>query len=196
MSKKIRLCWTVIFLSVAAPPALAQVAAKVDPLSVRSVNAVHVDKAPELDGTLEDSAWKDAISISSFRQREPFERQPPSERTEVRALYDSRYLYFGVHCFDSEPQKIVATELRRDADFSVDDNFTVLISPNNDKRNGYTFTANALGTQFDALISDEGRVNDPNWDGIWKSNAHITSDGWTATLAIPFSTLNFKTRIM
>ncbi len=104
-----------------------------------------------------------------------------------------RYLYFGIQCLDSEPKKIVATELRRDADFSVDDNFTVLISPNNDKRNGYTFTTNPLGTQFDALISDEGRVNDPNWDGIWKSSAHITPDGWTATIAIPFSTLNFRT---
>jgi len=35
-------------------------------------------------------------------------------------------------------------------------------------------------------------VKDPNWDGVWVSNARITSTGWTATLAIPFSTLNFK----
>jgi len=155
--------------------------------------AVHADKAPELDGTLNDANWQDASLVTNFHQREPFERQPPTEKTEVRIVYDSRYLYFGIHCFDPDPKKIVATELRRDADFSVDDNFTVLISPNNDKRNGYTFTTNALGTQFDALISDEGRVNDPNWDGIWKSNGHVTQDGWTATMAIPFSTLNFKT---
>lgn len=142
---------------------------------------------------MEDLGWQDASLISGFRQREPFERQPVTEKTEVRVLYDSHFLYFGIHCFDSEPKKIVANELRRDADFSVDDHFTVLISPNNDKRNGYTFTTNPLGTQFDALISDEGRVNDPNWDGIWKSNAHIMPDGWTVTIAIPFSTLNFKT---
>jgi len=165
---------------------------KADTLS-RSIVAARVDKPPELDGTLTDAAWQDAGFINSFHQREPFERQPATEKTEVRVLYDSRFVYFGIRCFDSEPKKIVATELRRDADFSVDDNFTVLISPNDDKRNGYTFTSNPLGTQFDALISDEGRVNDPNWDGIWKSSAHITSDGWTATIAIPFSTLNFKT---
>jgi hypothetical protein len=182
---------TIVFLSVAT--ATAQTSASADPSSVRSVVAVHTDRAPELDGALKDAAWQDATSIDSFHQREPFERQPPTQRTEVRVLYDSRFLYFGIHCFDSEAKKIVATELRRDADFSVDDNFTILISPNNDKRNGYTFTTNPLGTQFDALISDEGRVNDPNWDGIWKSNAHITPDGWTATIAIPFSTLNFKT---
>ena len=184
---------SLIFLTVVIPSLSAQTPTGDDPKSARSMVAVHADKAPELDGTLNDANWQDASLVTNFHQREPFERQPPTEKTEVRIVYDSRYLYFGIHCFDSDPKKIVATELRRDADFSVDDNFTVLISPNNDKRNGYTFTTNALGTQFDALISDEGRVNDPNWDGIWKSNGHVTQDGWTATMAIPFSTLNFKT---
>src|SRR3989441_3584656 len=194
MSKKTRFYWTIILLSVGVVSVVGQTPANGgDSPSMRSVVAVRADKAPELDGSLKDAGWQDAGLISNFRQREPFERQPPTEKTEVRVLYDSRYLYFGIQCFDSEPKKIVATELRRDADFSVDDNFTVLLSPDNDKRNGYTFTTNPLGTQFDALISDEGRVNDPNWDGIWKSSAHIVSDGWTATIAIPFSTLNFKT---
>jgi Domain of unknown function (DUF5916)/Carbohydrate family 9 binding domain-like len=161
--------------------------------SSRSVTATAVEQIPALDGTVQGAAWTRASVVSEFHQREPFEKQPATERTEVRILYDRRYLYFGIHCYDSEPHGIVATELRRDADFSVDDNFTILLSPANDRRNGYTFTINPLGTQFDALISGEGRVNDPNWDGVWKSDAKITSDGWTATLAIPFSTLNFKT---
>src|SRR6266700_4006127 len=194
MKKKTHLfLLNLIFLAVSVSSLSAQTPTSEDPLSARSVVAARADKVPELDGSLKDAGWQDASLISNFRQREPFERQPPTEKTEVRVLYDSRYLYVGIQCFDSEPKKIVATELRRDADFSVDDNFTVLISPNNDRRNGYTFTTNPLGTQFDALISDEGRVNDPNWDGIWKSNAHIRSDGWTATIAVPFSTLNFKT---
>jgi len=161
--------------------------------SQREISAIRVNGDLTIDGTLNDSSWQTAASVTEFRQREPFEKQLATETTDVRILYDSRFLYFGIHCIDSEPKKIVATELRRDADYNVDDNFTVLLSPNNDKRSGYTFTTNPLGTQFDSLIADEGRVNDPNWDGIWKSNARITRDGWTATIAIPFSTLNFKT---
>src|SRR5262249_10312487 len=65
--------------------------------------------------------------------------------------------------------------------------------PANDKRSGYEFTFNPLGTEFDALISDQGLVNDRNWDGVWKCNARRADDGWTATVAIPFSSLNFKT---
>src|SRR5216684_3361320 len=130
MSKKTRFYWTMVLLSVGVASVAGQTPAHGDSSSMRSVVAVRADKAPELDGTLKgDAGWQDASLISDFRQREPFERQPPTEKTEVRVLYDSHYLYFGIQCFDSEAKKIVATELRRDADFSVDDNFTVLISP-------------------------------------------------------------------
>src|SRR5256885_9873904 len=41
--------------------------------------------APKLDGTLDDPLWQSAIPITDFRQREPYEGQPPAERTEVRS---------------------------------------------------------------------------------------------------------------
>src|SRR5206468_2648739 len=34
-------------------------------------------------------------------------------------------------------------------------------------------------------------MRDSGWDGVWVSEARITSRGWIATVAIPFSTLNF-----
>jgi Domain of unknown function (DUF5916) len=160
--------------------------------SGRSVVPTRVQEPPHLSGEI-DASWDSAAVISDFRQREPFEGTPATEKTVVRVAYDKHNLYFGVYCYDRNPKGITATELRRDADYTVDDYASILISPRNDHRNGYIFTVNPLGTQFDELIGDEGRVADPNWDGIWKSEARIVSDGWTATIAIPFSTLNFKT---
>jgi len=139
-----------------------------------------------------EESWAGATTISDFRQREPYEGLPATEKTEVSVLYDRRFLYIRAHCFDSQANRIVATELRRDADLSVDDNFTVLLSPNNDGRNGYEFAINPLGTQRDSLIAEEGKTNDSNWDGVWLSSAQITRDGWIATITIPFSTLNFR----
>jgi hypothetical protein len=163
--------------------------AQVEERSVRPARTAH---QPSLDGGADD-AWRSAPEISTFKQREPFEGTPATEKTSVRVLYDKRSLYFLIECYDSQPRRIVATELRRDADLRVDDNFTILISPNNDARNGYEFAINPLGTQADSLIADQGRVNDLNWDGIWISSARINSDGWTAMIAIPFATLNFRT---
>lgn len=156
------------------------------------VTPIRTATPPHLDGTIDES-WSAGAHVAGFVQREPFEGKPETERTEVTILYDNRYLYFGIHCYDSHPEDIIATELRRDADYTVNDHFSILISPNDDHRNGYIFTVNPLGTQTDELIADEGNVDDVNWDGIWKSNAKITPLGWTATIAIPYSTLNFKT---
>ena len=158
----------------------------------RVIAGVRLESAPKIDGTMDDLSWTTATVVSDFRQREPLEKQPATQRTTVKVGYDKRNLYFGIECIQ-DPKSIVATELRRDGDYTVDDYFTVLISPTNDRRNGYTFTVNPLGTQFDSLVADQGAVEDVNWDGVWRSAAKITSRGWTATIAIPFSTLNFKT---
>jgi len=161
----------------------------------RLAQAARVDHAPKLDGTLDDPLWQQATPITNFRQREPYEGQPPTERTEVRILYTRNEVFFGVACYDSEPRGIVATELRRDVSQELDDYFEIIIDSSHDRRNAYLFQINPLGTQRDGLITDESRSDsgdgDPGWDGVWTSEARITPQGWTATIAIPFSTLNF-----
>jgi Domain of unknown function (DUF5916)/Carbohydrate family 9 binding domain-like len=163
----------------------------------RTAKATRVERAPRLDGTLDDREWQSATPISGFLQREPFEGQAPTEKTEVRILYDKHDVYFGIVCFDSDPSKIVARELRRDVPQELDDYFEIIIDSAHDRRNAYVFQINPRGTQRDALITEEQRTEsnmgdgDPGWDGVWTSETRITKQGWTATIAIPFSTLNF-----
>jgi hypothetical protein len=162
----------------------------------RMAEAVRVDRAPRLDGTLDDALWQSAKPIIDFRQREPREGDPATEKTEVRILYTRHAVYFGIHCYDSAPTRIVATELRRDVSQDLDDHFEVLINSNHDRRGGYVFEINPLGTQSDGLVVEEqsgseGTDFDSGWDGVWISEARITQDGWTATIEVPFSTLNF-----
>src|SRR5438093_1542886 len=164
---------------------------------LRTASASRIDLAPKLDGTLDDPIWQQASAIDNFLQREPFEGQPSTEKTEVRILYSKHEVYFGITCFDSDPKRIVATELRRDVSQELDDYFEIIIDSAHDRRNAYVFQINPLGTQRDALITEEQRTDsgtgdgDPGWDGVWTSEARITKQGWTATVAIPFSTLNF-----
>jgi len=162
---------------------------------LRTAQASRVDRAPKLDGTLDDPLWQQASPISNFLQREPYEGQAPTETTEVRIVYDKHEVYFGVTSFDSDPKGIVATELRRDVSQELDDYFEIIIDSSHDRRNAYVFQVNPLGTQRDALITEEQAAEngdgDPGWDGVWTSEARITKLGWTATVGIPFSTLNF-----
>jgi hypothetical protein len=183
------------FLAICALSAdtLAQTA--ISDQGIPIAQAVRVERPPRLDGTLDDPIWQQAVPIIDFRQKEPYEGQPATERTEVGILYTRNEIYFGIVCQDSVARGVIATQLRRDVTQELDDYFEVVIDSRHDRRNAYVFQINPLGTQRDALITDEQvgdtQDGDPGWDGVWTSEARITGDGWTATVAIPFSTLNF-----
>lgn len=164
--------------------------------SIRTARAVRAERAPKIDGTLNDPLWQLAAPVTDFRQREPFEGQRATEITEVRILYTHDNVYFGIACHDSTPNGVVAKQLRRDVSQEYDDYFEIIIDSRRDRRNAYFFQINPLGTQRDGLLTDEPQMDsaqdgDSGWDGVWTSEARITDDGWTATVEIPFSTLNF-----
>lgn len=158
--------------------------------------ATLVDRPPRMDGKLDDPLWRSAQPITNFKQIEPNEGQPPTEKTEVRVLYTREAVYFGIMCYDSNSKGIVATELRRDLPQNLDDYFEILIDSSHDHRNAYVFQFNLLGTQSNGLITDEqggGGSQDYvlGWDGIWIDQTKITRQGWSATVEIPFMNLNF-----
>ena len=144
----------------------------------------------ELDGLLDEDVWSQAQPITEFRQQEPVEGGVPSERTEIRVLYDDKFLYIGAMLYDSDPSGILSYQLQRDAGLGTDDRFMWIISTFDDNRTGYFFETNPAGLLGDGLIEGGGGFN-KRWNGIWNIRTAIQDDGWSAEIRIPFSTLNF-----
>lgn len=149
-----------------------------------------ITEAIVVDGKLDEPAWAAAEASDAFTQTEPVEGAEPSERTELRVLQDEKNLYIGVRCFDSEPEKILAKEMRRDAGLASDDVVQISIDTFNDRRNGYYFHFSPAGSRGDGLIDDNSRLS-MEWDGIWYSKARIDEEGWTVEIRIPFKTIAF-----
>ncbi|MFP5265187.1 MAG: sugar-binding protein [Blastocatellia bacterium] len=158
----------------------------------RRIRAVRAREEIHIDGVLNEAAWDLAAPAADFRQEEPNEGAPATEKTEVRVLYDNKYLYVGIRAFDSEPDKINARELTRDASFSNDDKIEILLDTYHDRRNAYRFAVNPLGTQQDALITDEGRDVNLSWDAPWLSAGRKDQTGYTVEIAIPLTTLRYN----
>src|SRR5438552_9257815 len=158
----------------------------------RRIQAVRVADAIKIDGLLDEPAWSLAQPATEFLQQQPSEGAPASERTEVRVIFDDKNIYFGIRAFDSDAAHINARELVRDADFSNDDTVAILLDTYHDRRNGFRFVVNPLGTQQDALITDEGRDINITWNGTWVSAGRIDDRGFTVEIAIPLTTLRFK----
>jgi hypothetical protein len=145
-----------------------------------------------LDGRLEEPAWREAVPLSKFVEREPIEGAPPSEETEIRVLFTDTALYIGAVCHDRSPGDIIATQLSRDADLDVDDRLTIVLDPFFDHRNGFFFQVNAAGARADGQVANNAESLSRDWDGIWNAVVRITDEGWTAEIEIPFKTLRFK----
>ncbi len=143
-----------------------------------------------LDGRLDGLAWASADSISDFRQREPSAGAPASERTVVKVLRDATALYIVVRCYDSNMRGVRASQLRRDADLSSDDNVRLLIDSFDDRRSAFVFATNPNGALWDAQFSGVDDLNE-NWNGIWDVAVSRDSAGWTAEFRIPLLALRF-----
>lgn len=163
--------------------------------AVRRVLEINVPRnttIPVLDGVLSKNEWRNAAIATHFIQKEPHEGKPASEPTFVLVAYDDEYLYFGIRCFDNEPDKIVANKMRRDSDLFDNDYIEIIIDTFHDRRNAYYFATNSLGARVDSEIKSEGAHINWDWDGIWYCKARRDSKGWVAEIAIPFKTLRFN----
>lgn len=154
-----------------------------------SVQAVQVEQEPVLDGVLDEPVWQEASPVGQFRQRNPQEGNPATEQTEVRIIYTETAIFFGVTCYDSQPDRIIATQRARDADLEFDDSFTILLDTFHSHRNAFWFEMNPLGARFDSWITDEGGRTSPEWDERWEVVVAIGEEGWVAEVRIPFSVL-------
>ncbi len=208
---------TGLFLVVIALPAWAQVAPEeerstlgpgelvVTSLSETNreryqISAMRVEQGPVIDGVLNDQAWTQAALINEFVQQEPLEGAPATERTEVRVLYDGANLYVGILAFDSSPERVTATEMRRDGSQILnEDSFQILLDTFMDSRSAYMFVVSPLGAMLDQQVFQEGEGGrrgvssniNLEWDGVWDASARRTGEGWAAEIRIPMVTLRF-----
>ncbi|MYA07886.1 MAG: carbohydrate binding family 9 domain-containing protein [Holophagales bacterium] len=170
-------------------PAAAQTSASPRP----TVDALRIDTPIRVDGVLDEAVWDQAPVATGFTAREPEDNRPAAQQTEFSVLYTETTLYFGIRAHDPEPEAIVARELQRDSDHGGnDDSLAIVLDTFHDQRNSVTFEVNPLGARTDSLVTDEGKDQNIEWNGVWTASARVTAEGWQAEVAIPFTTLRFE----
>ena len=154
------------------------------------IQAVRVSKSPSIDGKLNEPQWLSAPVFDDFVQSFPDEGARPSERTEVRVLYDDDNLYVGIICYDSRPGQILRQLGRRD-NIPASDTVGFAIDSNHDHREAFAFTVNAAGVLQDSLWFQDNQ-NSEDWDAVWEAAVSERPDGWSAEFAIPLNLLRFS----
>jgi hypothetical protein len=167
--------------------------AEVDPpqpeaRQVPHLAAVRASKPPLIDGRLDDAVWQTVAATDAFTQQSPFDGSPPSERTQMRVLYDEDAVYFSFDC-DQVNTPIIEKLTRRDRD-SESEWVWILIDSRNEGKSAYQFAVNISGTIADGQIIDQTTYS-YEWDENWEGKAVHRAGGWSAEIRIPIRVLRF-----
>jgi len=158
----------------------------------RTLSITKTKEKINIDGLLDESVWENVKWQTDFIQIEPKPDQNANFKTEVKSLYNDKFLYFGIICYDSiGKNKFKAPDLKRDFNFQNHDLVGITIDGFNDQRNSVTFFVNPYGAQRDYLSFDDTYF-DSDWNGLWRVKTSRTDGYWIAEFEIPWKTLRYK----
>ncbi|HEX8454168.1 MAG TPA: DUF5916 domain-containing protein [Longimicrobium sp.] len=157
---------------------------------VPNVQAAPRSEAIVLDGVLNEGIWSTASVAGDFRQQEPKEGEPATQRTEVRFAFDDEALYVGARMRDTLGAAGVRTRLARRDQNPEGDYIQLVFDTFHDHTGRTVFQINPSGVKYDAGQASPSA--DPSWDPIWQAATKVDSAGWTAELRIPWAQLRFS----
>lgn len=153
----------------------------------------------QIDGKLDDAAWKAAPWTEYFADIEGAAKPKPRLRTRAKMLWDDQYFYVAA---ELEEPHVWATLTNHDAVIFHDPDFEVFIDPDGDSHEYYEFEMNALNTGWDLRLPKPYKDGGPalnEWEipGL-KTAVHIRGtlnhsadrdEGWTLEIAFPWRAL-------
>ncbi len=166
-----------------------------------TVRPPRTETPPDIDGRLDDLAWRTAATITEFTQQAPLEGAPATEDTEVYVTYDSEHVYFGFYLHYGDPGIMRANRVDRDTAWQ-DDLITIYLDTFLDQQRAYDFDLNAFNVQGDGIVNISGGggrgspipTADRSWDALFHSATDIVADGFVAEMAIPLKSLRYPQR--
>ncbi len=181
------------FIYAGPPPPVAPDVISRDGDGRATVRAVRLSEPLKIDGALDEAHYRDVPPFSGFIQIEPRDGAPATEQTEVWISFDDDNVYMSFRCLDSEIDRLVANEMRRDNGniFSGNDIVAFMLDTYYDRRNNVTFTMNAIGGRMDGQVTNESQYNG-DFNPVWNLQTARAADAWTVEVAIPFKSLKYR----
>ena len=145
-----------------------------------SVTAPVVAQGPPVDGSLNHDAWKQAATVSLAWDLQG--HRPAPEQTNALIVSDGKFVYVA---FDAKQREaIVATQHTDDVGQGADDSVSVDFWPGGINGIFYQFTANPIGTHYQASSENSGYR--PRW---WSAGV-VSSGSYVVTMKIPLSAMH------
>ena len=155
------------------------------------VQASRTNDPITLDGHLREPVWQSGDPATGFRQIDPDFDAPARFATEVRVAYDAEHLYVAFLARDPAGREgLRVQDLRRKFDYFQNDLVGLSLDPLGDGHNAYAFQLTPLGNLRDLHVLD-GLYYNRQWQAVWQARTIVTDEGWTAEVAVPWTSLRY-----
>ncbi|HRU06700.1 MAG TPA: sugar-binding protein, partial [Candidatus Brocadiia bacterium] len=162
--------------------------------TVSSELCPRAERAPKVDGALDDAVWKNALVAREFFLLGNGRSTPSKTQTHVFFLWDDAYLYIGARCFDPKARELKAPARldKPDGDIGWGDSLEFFLDTTGAGEEAYQIAVDLAGNVWDAHHKADDSI-----DQAWSSNAVAASgreDGaWTLEVALPLKSFGVKT---
>ena len=146
--------------------------------------------APEIDGNLDDAAWKDKQLKGAMLN--VYTSEVAAVQSKVYVTYDDKNLYVAFDMSEPNVAGMVArqTDVVADRDGPIweDDAGEIFLDPANGQkeRNYYHIAVNSKCVVYDEKIKDN------KWDAPARCAAKVGTDHWVVELSIPLASLGVE----
>lgn len=163
------------------------------------------ERAPTIDGRLDEPVWGNAAMLTGFSQFFPNDGIDAQDSTEVLVWYSGTALNVGIRAF-APTSSVRATLADRDR-IAQDDNVQLFLGTYNDSRQAMVFAVNPFGIQSDGVLTETGAAQGGGFSGgtarareaadlapdyVWQSKGRLTETGFEVEISIPFKSLRYR----
>lgn len=163
------------------------------------------ERAPTIDGRLDEAVWGNAAMLTGFSQFFPNDGIDAQDSTEVLVWYSGTALHVGIRAF-APTGSVRATLADRDR-IAQDDNVQLFLGTYNDSRQAMVFAVNPFGIQSDGVLTETGAAQGGGFSGgtarareaadlapdyVWQSKGRLTETGYEVEISIPFKSLRYR----
>lgn len=163
-----------------------------------------IEADAQVDGVLDEPAWRRAAVLTGFSQYAPTDGGPAADSTAVLVWYSATAIHFGIRAFEAHGP-VNATLADRDR-IQGDDNVQLYIGTFDDGRQATVIGVNPFGVQLDGTLAESGVVKGSGFNGatvvrempdlspdfVFQSKGRLTKDGYEVEIRIPFKSLRYQ----
>jgi Domain of unknown function (DUF5916) len=156
------------------------------------VAITRINEPVTFDGIINEPFWETASNFPLIRQSPDYGTEP-SEKTDVRMVYDNNYLYVASKLYHKDVSKIQDYSKKRDGGGPMD-YMTFILDGYSDKTNGLVFATTPAGLRWDGAVTfgSKGLSLTSDWNTYWEVKTSRDSRGWYAEFKVPLSSLRFN----